>query len=149
MTETMFVALISACSALIGTVAGAFGVIWSSHESAKSQMKTKVIEECYAVRVAAFYDLLNSHYPLLRDPKNVELIHAFHQSVDRACLAASPETAAAILIFRDSVLGALPAPGAASDLLIAMQRDLTTFTTPKLRRNTWPKKLHIGRGISK
>jgi len=142
MTETMFVALISACSALIGAVSGAFAMIWASHHESKMRLHTTVVERRFDARYKSFLALIAAHTALVHEPTKPENVYEFRKAVEQACISASPETCAQLMILRESLVGGLPHdPSAYIDALISIQNDMEHFSIPTVEKSKWPKSL--------
>lgn len=142
LTEAVFIALITAVSSLIGAVAGAIAVIVTSHVTAKTQLQESAISQCFDARYRACLALMNAHSSLVAKPDDPDRIEAFYEAANAACLSASPETAVKILCFRDAALDSKKKDKvSAAEALVAMQRDLSTFTIPRIEKNRWPKTL--------
>ena len=141
-SETVLIALITACSSLVGAVAGAFAVVRSSNRAATAQVETTVVRELFAARLQAFTSVSQAYAKLLQIPPDQNLLSELPQIISAACLTASPETtghlltcqAAAIDKAADHVL-----KSTFLDALMGMQKDLSVFASPRIEKNYWRK----------
>ena len=126
MSETVIIALITLFSAVIGAVAGSLGVIYSSKLTAKTQLQQTIVQEAYKSRLEAYTNVLATHVEAVVSPTD-ENLKAFQQAINCACIVASPKTTLALLEFQNGNKN-----GELSIAVREMQKDLSTFQTPKI-----------------
>lgn len=139
MNETILVSLITFGSGAVGAAVGALGVILASRCTAKGQVQQAVIQAIFKERTASYRAVFDTRAAMLAAGRSSETVLAFSQALNAACVVASPQTALYLIGLRDAEQSGDThlCQKILSALLSSMQKDLTTFDAPKVRKNLW------------
>lgn len=141
MSETVQIALITFLSGFGGAILGLIGGIAAAKINANAQTKQTVVQEYFKRRADAFTRVFRADIAAIAYPKDIQSVQELRAAIEEALVVASPDTTVRLLLFRDALLSHddKRITSAKTDLAIAMQRDLTIFTEPKLEKNRWGK----------
>lgn len=137
-SETVLIAAITAIASLGGAVIGAYASIRIAREQGKTQLSRCVLEGTYHARCTAYQKVFDAETAFTAN-RTPETATALLYAVKEACVVASPNAAVWMMALVDSA-----APSSHVDfdkirtqMLLAMQRDLATFTEPKIEKYKW------------
>lgn len=146
--DTIVVALITLASGAIGAITGLLGSIITSRNTAKAQMQQAIAQETFRARAETYTKVFIAENDVLVSGHNIDaLVHTIKildQTIAAAKVFSSPETTAQLVLFEQQVKDRASGKPVSVDhngLIIAMQKDLSSFTEPVVRPNKWSKSL--------
>lgn len=148
LNDTIIVALITLASGAIGATTGLLGSIITSRNAAKAQMQQAIAQETFRVRAEAYAKVFIAENDVLVSGHNIDAliqtIKILEQTIAAAKVFSSPETTAYLSLFEQQIKDRASGKPIAVDhngLIVAMQKDLSSFTEPVVRPNKWSKSL--------
>jgi hypothetical protein len=139
MSETVLVALVTFLSGAVGAAVGAWGVIKSSERASKGQMQQAIMQEFFRTRVSAYQAVFETQISMSAAQYSAESVAAFVTALNAACVVASPQTALYLMELRtaEATKNVADCRKVLPAMLASMQKDLTTFDEPEIRKNLW------------
>ena len=127
--------VITAAASLIVAVVS----LISSGRANKSRLQQAVLQELLSRRLAAYDDVLLRDLARFPDSFSEQSCNAFVAAIHRACLVASDNTVAKLLVFSDSAADPqlVNYQAARMDAVKAMRADLWAYDTPKITNRRW------------
>lgn len=136
--ETVLLSAITACAGLGGAAIGAYASIRIAREQGRTQLSRCVLEGTYNARRTSYQKVFDAETVFTAN-RTSESAMALLRAVKEACVVASPNAAAWMMMLAEAA-----APSSHTDfdmirseMLIAMQKDLATFTEPKIEPYNW------------
>ncbi|MBU5626513.1 hypothetical protein KQI82_06215 [Oscillibacter sp. MSJ-2] len=137
-TETVLISAITACAGLGGAAIGAYASIRIAREQSRAQLSRCVLEGTYNARRASYQKVFDAETAFTAS-RTAETATSLLRAVKEACVVASPNAAARMMLLTEAATSGsyLDFDAVRADMLIVMQRDLATFTAPKIEQYGW------------
>ena len=135
-TETVFIAMLTASVSLVGAVAGIITALITSRISASVRLQELSVQASLAARIEKYGLFLDACIEFEKDFDNLEKKATMISALNMASVVAEEKTAKLMVVYQSQLLNlnfkSEKTQYAKHELLTAMQSDIHTITMPKI-----------------